>query len=88
MDAFNPGWRSRVGRLQSDESARFAFIRDWVQQLEGLGFEGETRFELITGSKNQPLYWLVLIAKHDLAARFWTKALQVRKAQRGLFNED
>jgi len=38
--------------------------------MNELGFEGEGRFELITGSKNQPLYWLVLIAKHEIASKF------------------
>lgn len=85
LDTFNPGWRSRVHLAQSDESARVAFIHDWVEQLGTLGFEGDVRFELITGKKNQPLYWLVLIAKHELAMKFWRVATQLGKTA-GLFD--
>jgi hypothetical protein len=30
--------------------------------------------KLITGSKGQPLYWLLLAAKHALAHKFWATA--------------
>jgi three-Cys-motif partner protein len=79
LDTFNPGWRLRVDSSGSQESARVAFIHDWVEQLKTLGFEGEVRFELITGTKSQPLYWLVLVAKHELANMFWRIAAQLGK---------
>lgn len=84
LDVFNPGWRSRVRLNQPDEAARVNFIHDWVAQLKTLGFGGEVHFELITGLKNQPLYWLVIVAKHDLASKFWKKTLQAGKSP-GLF---
>ena len=33
------------------------------------------------GSNNQPLYWLVLAAKHQIATRFWKAATQLGKTQ-------
>jgi hypothetical protein len=46
-------------------------VRYWIESLEKLGVKGELRFELITGSRNQPLYWLVLVTKHEIATKFW-----------------
>lgn len=81
LDEFAPGWRREVDIEQPDDSARLRFIRYWVDLLNGLGFGGEMRFELITGSKGQPLYWLVLVAKHETAAKFWKKAAEHRKTR-------
>jgi three-Cys-motif partner protein len=74
LDEFAPGWRESVDLAQSEESARLSFVQYWVGLLKKLGFDGEVRFELITGSKKQPLYWLVLVAKHEIAMNFWKKA--------------
>ncbi len=81
LDYFAPGWRDFVDLVQSEESARLSFIKYWVGLLEKLGFDGHVRFELIKGSKNQPLYWLVLVAKHEIAMKFWKKAAQHGKTQ-------
>jgi three-Cys-motif partner protein len=81
LDEFAPGWRESVDLGQPEESARLSFIQYWIGLLERLGFEGDVRFELITGSKNQPLYWLVLVAKHEIAMQFWKKATQHGKTQ-------
>jgi three-Cys-motif partner protein len=81
LDEFAPGWREAVDLAQSEESARLQFVQYWVGLLKNLGFEGEVRFELITGSKNQPLYWLVLVAKNEIATKFWKSAAQYGKTQ-------
>lgn len=81
LDMFNPGWQERVDREQGAESARLAFIHDWVAQLKLLGFSEDVRFDLVRGSKNQPLYWLVLIAKHEFAGKLWKKTVQLGKTQ-------
>jgi three-Cys-motif partner protein len=81
LDEFAPGWREAVNLAQSEDSARLQFVQFWVGLLKNLGFEGEVRFELITGSNNQPLYWLVLVTKHEIAARFWKTAAQYGKTQ-------
>lgn len=81
LDEFAPGWREAVDQAQSEEAARLQFVQYWVESLKTLGFEGDVRFELITGSKNQPLYWLVLITKHEIAQKFWKTAAQHGKTQ-------
>jgi hypothetical protein len=40
--------------------------------------------ELITGDRGQHLYWLALIAKHDLAHAFWKSAID-KTGQGNLF---
>ena len=35
--------------------------------------------ELLTGSQEQHLYWLLLVANHELAHRFWGIAGDTRK---------
>ena len=81
LDEFAPAWRDAVDLAQPEESARLSFIQYWVGLLKQLGFDADVRFELITGSKNQPLYWLVLVAKHEIAMKFWKKAAQHGKTQ-------
>jgi hypothetical protein len=60
--------------LTTDKNLRYQ------QNLTGRKI-GEVRFELITGSRKQPLYWLVLVAKHEIAMKFWKKAAQHGKTQ-------
>jgi three-Cys-motif partner protein len=81
LDEFAPGWRESVNLAQPEESARLSFIQYWIGLLMQLGFDADVRFELITGSTNQPLYWLVLVAKHELAMKFWKTATQHGKTQ-------
>jgi three-Cys-motif partner protein len=81
LDDFAPGWRSTVNLAQPEESARLQFVQYWITLLKSLGFDGEVRFKLITGSKNQPLYWLVLVAKHKRATEFWRKAAELGKTK-------
>jgi three-Cys-motif partner protein len=72
LDRFAPGWRDVVDLKQRQEGTRAAYIGYWVTKIERLGFP-PGRFELIAGSKNQRLYWLVLISRHQRAAEFWDK---------------
>lgn len=81
LDTFAPGWRQSVDLQQSDESARLSFIDYWLDKLGGLGFVEKPQFWLVRGPKNIPLYWLVLIAKHDIASRFWKKAVDLSTPQ-------
>lgn len=71
FDAFAPGWRD-VLEVRSKSRTRddvFAFWRDLVART---GVWTSDDVKLITGSKNQRLYWLLLAASHPLAHRFWS----------------
>jgi hypothetical protein len=46
----------------------------WRGLVGNLGIDASAEMRLITGTRNQPLYWLLLVAKHDLAHKFWASA--------------
>jgi three-Cys-motif partner protein len=72
LDSFAPDWREFVDLRQSQTATRAAYIQHWVSKIGALGFP-PGRFELVSGSKNQRLYWLVLISRHPRAGEFWEK---------------
>ncbi len=43
----------------------------WRKSVASTGIATSEDTTLITGSKGQHLYWLLLAAKHDLAHKFW-----------------
>jgi three-Cys-motif partner protein len=76
LDSFAPGWREFVDLKQGKSATRAAYIEYWLSKIEALGCP-RGRFELILGSKNQRLYWLVLISRHKRASEFWDKIRNV-----------
>jgi three-Cys-motif partner protein len=71
FDAFAPGWRDVVHR-RSIARTREDFFEYWRDLVGATGAYTSKDVRLITGSKNQRLYWLLLAAKHDLAHKFWS----------------
>lgn len=71
FETFAPGWRSKVNLNQSQPNIRRDVFDYWRGLVSNLGIDASTDMKLISGSRNQPLYWLLLVAKHDLAHRFW-----------------
>ncbi len=74
LDDFAPDWRSKVrGMNPSDIVTRGRIFDHWLSLIRNVGFQDpKGKPPLIRGPNNQALYWLVLVAKHDLATRFWT----------------
>ena len=72
LDRFAPGWRTVVNLKQSKSATRAAYIAYWASKMETLGFP-PARYELVSGTKNQRLYWLVMVSHHKLAKEFWDK---------------
>ncbi|MDE2111317.1 MAG: three-Cys-motif partner protein TcmP [Alphaproteobacteria bacterium] len=73
LDAFAPGWRTAVDhKAKSRHSARAAILNYWCGLVEQLGFS-RPRYDLVTGSKNQRLYWLAFISREPIANDFWEK---------------
>lgn len=72
FDVFAPGWRDAVDLYQAHAGIRSELISYWKSLIENLQFSQPAEEKLIRGSRNQPLYWLLLIAKHDLAQKFWS----------------
>lgn len=79
FDRFAPGWRENVNVKQSREATRAAVVDYWRGLVATLDMQASTQMQLITGSKNQRLYWLLLCAKNDLAHRFWDVAINATK---------
>lgn len=73
FDRFAPGWQTGLKGLKAGEEARGRFIEHWLGLIHNIGFKDAKVWKLIRGPTNQPLYWLVLVAKHQLAATFWDK---------------
>lgn len=83
FDLFAPGWKDVVNLTQSQIGIRKDIFSYWANLVRGLGVWPSSDMHLISGSKNQPLYWLLLAAKHNLAHKLWSSATQT--AQRDLF---
>lgn len=77
FDTFAPGWRDKVNIVRGQQEIRQSVFQYWRDQVANLGVWPSAEMKLITGSKNQPLYWLLLAAKHDLAHKFWATASNV-----------
>lgn len=77
LDQFAPGWRAQVDLKQSKSATRAAYIAYWASRMQGLGLP-PARYELVSGAtKNQRLYWLVLVSHHKKAQEFWDKIRNV-----------
>lgn len=74
FEIFAPGWRNSVNLDQSSPNIRRDVFEYWRELVAKLGIESSADMRLITGSRNQPLYWLLLVAKHELAHKFWSTA--------------
>lgn len=71
FDAFAPGWRENVSTTGSQLETRRRVVEYWREQVKSLGVWPSIDQRLITGENNQPLYWLLLAANHELPHRFW-----------------
>lgn len=74
FDAFAPGWRESVVTTGTQQEIRRRVVEYWREKVASLGVGPSIEQRLITGEKNQPLYWLLLAARHDLAHQFWKVA--------------
>lgn len=86
FDSFVPGWRDAIDTRQGLKHIRDQVIKFWTQKCAEVGVTvaKDVDWRLITGQKNQPLYWLMLVAKHELALKFWSAAAKT-ESQNNLF---
>jgi three-Cys-motif partner protein len=82
MDGFAPGWRNHVSMGARDRMRGTAFWY-WVSLFKKHGFRVAKEAPLIRGDRNQPLYWLVLLSRHSLAANIWNSVAD--KSPQGKF---
>lgn len=74
FDAFAPGWREAVVASGAKQENRRRVVEYWREQVKSLGVWPSIDQRLISGEKNQPLYWLLLASRHELAHKFWQTA--------------
>jgi three-Cys-motif partner protein len=79
FDIFAPGWREVVDLNSSQITIRQKVFEYWRDQVAQLGAGTANNVRLVTGEKNQRLYWLLLAAKHELARKFWGVAANVER---------
>jgi hypothetical protein len=70
LDVFVPVWRDVMNIKSSQVEIRRRVFEYWCNQVAQLGTGTADDVSLITGEKNQRLYWLILAAKHGLARKF------------------
>jgi three-Cys-motif partner protein len=84
FDRFAPGWRERVNTDMNQNALRAAIIQYWCDKILKLNFPQAPHWELITGDQGQRLYWLVLLARDELAHKLWSKITSAAKEPRFL----
>jgi three-Cys-motif partner protein len=73
FDKFAPGWRGKVSPDVNKAAFRAAILKYWSDRVTALGLPQAKHWQLIRGDKGQRLYWLILLARHDLAHGLWSK---------------
>jgi three-Cys-motif partner protein len=71
LDVFVPGWRDVVDKMRADDVVRAKILQYWLALIRNCKMQTAEGIEEVTGSKNQHLYWLVFVARHSLAIKFW-----------------
>lgn len=86
LNLFAPGWRDHVDPAVRNDLAVLAVFRHWCELIRNLGYQDVTdNVELVSGSRNQPLYWLVLASKNKLGQKFWGQVSNVTAQHRFAF---
>jgi hypothetical protein len=67
---------------------RGKIFEHWRMLLKGIGMDTAEAAELVSGSRNQPLYWLAFAARHSRALEFWEKIQNVNPTTGSLFDSD
>jgi three-Cys-motif partner protein len=71
LDRFAPGWRDIVNPQSPGKNVRIGIFQHWLGLIRNLDMAPSEGIEIVTGTNRQPLYWLVLVARHQLAHKFW-----------------
>lgn len=85
FDKFAPGWRDKVKLSHSQPEMRRQILEYWKESIEATGKLTSHNWELIKSSGGQHLYWLLLVAKHNLALKFWKMVADDTDIQGRLF---
>jgi three-Cys-motif partner protein len=78
LDKFMPGWRDHVDVRQATNPLRAALLEYWLKKIRSLGTMPAQGIELVTGGRNQRLYWLVFVSAHDLGQKLWNAVRDIQ----------
>jgi len=81
FDAFAPGWRAVINVEQAQGGIRTEIVEHWRDLVAKTGIKASEDVRLLKGSRGQHLYWLLLLASHELAHKFWKTASNPEKQQ-------
>ena len=84
FDAFAPGWQQQVPRGLSKDERRRAAIDYWKKRIDAMGLDAHSEMKAIRNTVNRDLYWLLVLSRHPLAAKFWKIVLDSGDPQRPL----
>ena len=79
FDRFAPGWRDEIDLSRSQFEIRRQILDHWRKLVADLDKRPSNEMELIKGDRGQRLYWLLLIAEHKLAHKFWEAARNTKQ---------
>jgi three-Cys-motif partner protein len=71
LDEFAPGWREHVDVKGRKDVVRQRIFEYWRSLIRELGTSANDCIEVVENSKSSDLYWLVFIARHQLAHKLW-----------------
>lgn len=71
LEHFAPGWREHVDIGQRQDVVRTAIFEYWRSLIKHLGTSPNDCVEAVENSKGAELYWLVFVARHELAHKLW-----------------
>ena len=77
LDSFAPDWRQKVQVMNSDATVRAQIFAHWLELVRKERMQPSQGVEEVTGPRKQHLYWLVFVARHKLAIRFWEEIRNV-----------
>ncbi|MFC1673784.1 three-Cys-motif partner protein TcmP [Pseudomonadota bacterium] len=80
LDSFAPGWRDVIKNPSLPNRAmRADVLEHWIELVRQLGMNPSKKFALITGSKNQRLYWLAFASKNPFPDKIWNEISNLNK---------
>lgn len=71
LEKFAPGWRQHVNIKQRQDLVRQGIFDYWRSLIRGLGTSPNDCIEVVENSRSSDLYWLVFVARHELAHKLW-----------------
>lgn len=88
FDKFAPGWREQISLDKNQNALRAEILKYWTGQVMKLGLPRAEHCELIKGTGNQRLYWLMFLGRHSLAHSLWSKISSTAKSPSFDFGTD